>query len=151
MRRIVENQDFLVTQESLRQTEPLQISLGQRFHFFVAMLGESEQLDSVADALMNLAVRNPRQRGVAHESSVRAPFRWNGDELRQVTDAVALDVMAGGQAVDLHGPCRRPQIAKHHGDERCFAGAVGTGDAEYLALGDHQRKLLDRFYGVAEE
>ena len=55
------------------------------------------------------------------------------------------------EPVDLDRPRGRSQIPQHHRDEGGFAGAVGSGDSEYLSLVDRQRKLLDRFDRVAEE
>src|SRR5207237_944222 len=148
VRRLVEYQNLLVAQKGLGEAEALEISLRERFHFFVAMLGESEELYDVANALMDLGIRNARQRSVTHQCRLGAPLRRDRDQLRQVPDAVALDVVSGRPSIDFHGARRRPKIAEHHGDESGFAGAIRTGDAQYLTLGNQQRKLLDRFSRV---
>src|ERR1700686_4337392 len=91
------------------------------------------------------------QRRVAHKRRLGAPLGVYGNQLREVSNSVSLDVLPRGHAVDLDRPGRRTQIAEHHRDEGGLTRAVRSGDAEYLALHDHQRKLLDSFDRVAEE
>src|SRR5206468_9031019 len=79
------------------------------------------------------------------------PLRRYGDQLGQIPDAVVLDVLPCRLPVDFHGAGGGTEITQHHGDQRGLAGSIGTGDAKYLTAVHHQRKLLDRFYRVAEE
>src|SRR4051812_20482076 len=113
------------------------------------MLRKSEQLDDEIDAAPDVGLGHARQHRVALQRGLRAPFRIYRDQLGQVPDAVALDVLSRWQSLDLDGPGRGAQVTEHHRDESGLAGSVWAGDAEYLAPIDHQRKLLDRFYRVA--
>ena len=151
MSRFIENKNFLVPQQRLRETDSLQISLRERLHFFAPVLFQSQQLDDKADALLNLGVGNSGERGVADECRLGAPAGRNGNQLGQVANAVPLDEASRRRAVDFHTPRRRTEITKQHGDEGALPRTVRPGDAEYLARLYHQRKLLDRFYRVAEE
>src|SRR4030081_607378 len=115
------------------------------------MLGEAELLYHLVSPPPNVGLGGSRQRRVPDERRVGAPFRGNGDQLGQISDAIALDVGARGESVDLDRSRGRPEISEHHGEESTLPRPVRARDTEDLAFNHLQRKLLDRFYRVAEE
>src|SRR6266566_3327123 len=115
------------------------------------MLLEAEPLDHFIHSRRDHGVRNSREDRVPDQSGLRAPLRIDCDQLGEIPDSVSLDVRPGWESADLDCAGCRPEIAKHHRDEGSLPRAIRSCDAEYLAFDDLQRKLLDRFYRVAEE
>ena len=72
------------------------------------------------------------------------PSRREVDQFGQVADAVPLDVGARGNAVDHDAPAGWIQEPHQQRDERRFAGAVRTGDADDFAPPHFHRKIDQR-------
>jgi len=93
VRGLVEYQDLIVAQQRLREPESLHISLRQCLYFFVAVLAKTEQLDHEVDAPWNLGAQEFLPASRSAPAPYRTPFWIDGDQLGQVADPVALDVM----------------------------------------------------------
>ena len=134
----VEDQHRRVVDERFGQAEPLLHAAGEAVDEVVALVGEVEQLEHVADDGFAAAARDlvgdgeevqelPDLHAVVHAEVVGHVADAFADADRVARDAVAVDgAFAGG------GAEQRGQEA----DGRAFAGAVGADEAEHLAGAD---------------
>jgi hypothetical protein len=141
--RFVEHDDAFVMQQCLREAESLEVSLGKLAHPLRAMLVESEPLDGARDARPHLVGRHAGEQRIPVQRLVHAPRRWNVHQFGQVADAVLLDELPRGPAVNAHGAGGRTEEAEHERDERALAGTVGAGEAEHLTGLDLERQVVE--------
>src|SRR5687768_12153426 len=127
VRRLVENQHLLIAKQRLGEPQALQIALGERLELLVAVLPDSERIDNRLDALARDGDRQAREHRETLEGPLERPLRIERDELRQIADAVQLDIRARGAVGDRDAARRGRQVAQQQRDERALPGPVRSG------------------------
>src|SRR5688500_5091933 len=94
VRRLVEKQHLLIAKQRLGEPQALQIALGERLELLVAVLPDSERIDNRLDGLARDGDRQAREHRETLEGPLEGPLRIERDELRQIADAVLLDIRA---------------------------------------------------------
>ncbi len=143
--RFVEKEDGGFVEQPAGEFQPAGHPAGVLADRLVAVGGEVHQVEDRLDALAPVLATHPVQPAVepevleAGELLVEGGFLEDDADTRPDRAGCVADVVAG----DAGGPLARPEEGTQGVDERRLAGAVRPQQAQYLALGDRDRDVVD--------
>ena len=144
-RRLIQNQHLRIVHDRLGEPHPLPVALRELRQDHVAILLQGADLDHLVDPPGGRPLVEPPQ--PARESQVRMGGHVvvERDDLREVADvAAALQRIARHVVLgDEHVTARGHQVAGHHLHGGGLAGAVGSQEADDLALLDVEGDVVD--------
>lgn len=142
VRGLVEHEHQFIVQQGLRETESLEVSLGELAHPLRAVLLEAELRDAARHARVQRTGGYTGQQGVPLQRLPHSPRRRDVHQLREVPDAMPLHEASRCEAMDADRARSGPEETEEERDERTLARPIRSGEAEYLAGSDLERQIV---------
>lgn len=135
-RGFVEDQDFRVVEQRLRNPDSPDHAAGKTAELFVCDIFEADQLQQGNDGFVGFAGWNPFQCGQVFQEPPRAEIPIDTNLLRHVAELVTVGRTELGDvhAVELNAAGGRRQYIGHHPHQGGFSCAVRTEQTVHASL-----------------
>jgi len=141
---LIEDQDFGIMKDGLRQAHPLFVTLGESPDALIEHSFQTAVVDHIVQPLKIAAFGHLSEGGDVGQKLHHAHFRVEGIMLRKVSDPGAGGNGIGKNtlSVQLDGSLLGLQKAHHHSHSGGFSGSVGTQKADNFARVDGETDLV---------